>query len=105
MIDNIKECFINGSVYYSGHAKNEMELEELGVIYENEVYEAVLMGNIIEYYPTDEPYPSCLIFGRTSQDRPLHIVCAHSTDEGLVVVVTVYQPDPELWVDFSRRRI
>lgn len=80
-----------------------MELEELGEICEDEVYEAVLSGKIIENYPEDEPYPSCLIYGRTSRKRPLHIVCAFSMDEDLSVVITVYEPILKKWVTFSRR--
>jgi hypothetical protein len=39
-----------------------MEKEECGEIKEREVFEAVLNGKIIESYPEDEPYPSCLIY-------------------------------------------
>jgi len=51
-----------------------METEEFGEIKEREVYEAILEGKIIQSYQEDEPYPSCLIFGRTSRKRPLHPV-------------------------------
>jgi hypothetical protein len=62
-----------------------------------------LTGKIIENYAEDEPYPSCLIYGRTKQNRPLHVVCAYSEDEELSIVITVYQPHPERWIEFSRR--
>ena len=55
-----------------------MEAEEFGEIRDEEVSEAVSEGKIIETYPMDEPYPSCLIYGRTSDNRPLHVVCAYS---------------------------
>ncbi len=55
-----------------------MEAEESGEIRDEEVAESVLKGKIIETYPMDEPYPSCLIYGRTSDNRPLHVVCAYS---------------------------
>ena len=42
-----------------------MEGEESGEIMDKEVFEAISMGEIIENYPDDEPYPSCLIYGRT----------------------------------------
>ena len=31
-------------------------------------------GEVIEDYPDDYPHPSCLIFGRTEDDKILHIV-------------------------------
>ena len=81
-----------------------MEDDESGEIIDEEVFETVLTGKIIEDYPEDEPYPSCLIYGRTTQNRPLHVVCAYSEDENLAIVITAYQPNPERWIDFSRRQ-
>ncbi|MBW1940933.1 MAG: DUF4258 domain-containing protein, partial [Deltaproteobacteria bacterium] len=78
MLKKIQICFGIDQLYYSRHARDEMEAEELGEIKDEEVFEAVSAGKIIENYPEDEPYPSCLIYGRTSENRPLHIVCAHS---------------------------
>jgi len=81
-----------------------MEREEFGEIIDQEVYEAAANGKIIETYSEDKPYPSCLIYGKTSQGRPLHIVCALAEDVDRVIIITVYQPREERWVDFERRR-
>jgi len=81
-----------------------MEGEESGVIKDEEVFETVSTGKIIETYPEDEPYPSCLIYGTTSKKRPLHVVCAYADDENLSIIITVYQPLPERWIDFTRRK-
>lgn len=81
-----------------------MESEAFGTIKESEVFEAVINSEIIEDYPDDEPYPSCLIFGLTNDGRPLHIVCACSEEENLTIVITTYQPDEKRWIDFKRRR-
>ena len=78
MLENIHECIQLDRLLYSKHARDEMESEELGEIMEQDVFEAVTRGKIIEDYPDDEPYQSCLIYGRTSRDRPLHVVCAYS---------------------------
>lgn len=104
MLKEIQDCFKTERLYYTGHARDEMEAEELGEIREEEVTEAVLEGNIIETYQEDEPYPSCLIYGRTSNNRPLHVVCAYSYEDSLAIIITAYQPDPEQWIDFTRRR-
>ena len=81
-----------------------MEAEELGEISDQEIFEAVLNGKIIEDYPKDEPYPSGLIYGRTSERRPLHVVCAYAEDVNEVIIITVYQPHPDRWVEFERRQ-
>ena len=104
MLKEIRDCFQSDKLLFSKHARDEMEAEELGEIKGKEVHEAVLSGKLIESYPEDEPYPSCLLYGRTSDNRPLHIVCAYSREENMVIVITVYQPDPEKWIDFERRK-
>ena len=105
MLDKIKNCFKEDKVFYTFHAKEEMRSEEFGVIKDTEVYEAIIMdGKIIESYPQDEPYPSCLIYGQTMKGRPLHIVCAYSEEDNLTIVVTAYQPDEDIWLDYKRRK-
>ena len=76
----------------------------MGVIKTREVFEAVSGGKLIEHYEDDEPYPSCLIFGKTMNDRPIHVVCAYNEIDDLTIVVTVYEPSPEKWVNFEKRR-
>ena len=105
MLDKIKDCIKLERYYYSNHARNEMESEGFGIIFDDEVCETVLAGNIIENYFEDSPYPSCLIFGKTFTGRPLHIVCAFSEEDNLAIIITAYQPDPKRWIDFSRRKI
>jgi hypothetical protein len=89
---------------YTGHAKFEMKNEEFGRIHDYEVYEAVCNGEVIEEYPEDKPYPSVLILGRTKEERVLHIVCAYNKEEDLAITITAYQPNPELWIDYKRRK-
>jgi hypothetical protein len=104
MIEKIKYCFDTNSVLYSNHAKIEMRIEEFGKIKDIEVYESINSGEIIEEYDKDKPYPSYLIYGKTKLNRPLHIVCAYNSIDDLVIVITVYQPDPKLWYDYKRRK-
>ena len=103
-VNTIKECFDTGSVLYTGHARHEMKYEPFGEIREKEGYEAVSTSEVVEEYSHDKPYPSVLLFGMTQENRPLHIVCAYSTEEGKVIIVTVYHPDPKLWDNYRRRK-
>ncbi|MDP2993169.1 MAG: DUF4258 domain-containing protein [Deltaproteobacteria bacterium] len=103
-IQKIRECFDSNSVFYTRHAKLEMEAEEFGRIFDREVFEAICNGEVIEEYPGDTPYPSALIFGRTTTSRPLHILCAYNKEENLLIIITVYQPDPGLWIEYKRRK-
>jgi hypothetical protein len=49
-------------------------------------------------------YPSCLIFGRTFGGDPVHSVWAFNDENLWAVVITVYRPDPNRWIDFRQRR-
>lgn len=60
-------------------------------------------GEIIEDYPDDKYGPSCLVLGFTEQTRPLHIQCSYPSRPRLKII-TDYEPDPELWIDFKIRK-
>lgn len=81
-----------------------MEVDPFGLINSKEVFEAISTGKLLEHYDDDEPYPSCLIFGRTRNDRPIHVVCANYEIDDLTIVVTVYEPNPERWFNYEKRR-
>ena len=61
-------------------------------------------GEIIEDYPKDKPYPSCLIFGETFKGEPVHSVWGFNSENKWAVLITVYRPDPGLWIDYKYRR-
>jgi hypothetical protein len=42
--------------------------------------------------------------GWTSTGRPLHFVISYDEEVGLAIVVTVYEPDPQLWIDSRKRK-
>ncbi len=103
MLLNIKHCFETDRVLYTRHAREEMLAEEFGVIAEEEVYQAIQRGEVIENYEYDTPYPSVLILGTTEIGRPIHIVSAYSKKDDMAIIITVYQPDPSRWIDYRRR--
>ncbi len=80
------------------HAREEMEEES---IYLAEVLEAIAAGQIIENYPDHRRGSCCLLYGLTSQRRPLHVVC--TTSLSLLVIITVYIPTPPKWISPRER--
>lgn len=62
MLSKIRKCFDDYRVLYTSHARKEMNEEEFGKIKENEVFEAIQNGEIIEDYSNDKPYPSVLVY-------------------------------------------
>jgi hypothetical protein len=69
-----------------------------------EIITSVLHGEIIEQYPTDKPYPSCLIFGENLRNEPVHRVWAFNKVNSWAVAITVYRPDPKRWIEWKTRR-
>ncbi|HZA24815.1 MAG TPA: DUF4258 domain-containing protein [Dehalococcoidia bacterium] len=71
---------------------------------EEDVRRAPETARLVEEYPDDQPYPSRLILGWNGS-RPMHLVIAHSYIDNQIIVVTVYEPDPDEWgPDFMRRK-
>ena len=72
-INKIREAIRAGRVRITDHADEETSADQLRL---DDVYHSVHQGEIIEEYPTDRPYPSCLIYGPTRAGGPLHSVWA-----------------------------
>ena len=64
----------------------------------------LLTGDIIERYPDQEPYPACLVLGWLTSGDPLHIVCSKGNIEPALRIVTIYEPEPELWESDCKTR-
>jgi len=90
-----------GQYEYSKHAVDQSIIRRIS---DEEVVQAISASNeIIEDYPDDKYGPSCLVLGFTRKGRPLHIQCSHPS-RPILKIVTVYEPDGELWIDFKVRR-
>ena len=100
-IGQITDAIRGGRVRITDHADEEAQADRLSL---EGVLSSVLQGEIIEEYPADRPYPSCLVYGNTSAGEPVHSVWAHNQANGWAVLVTVYRPDPRRWVDWRTRR-
>lgn len=88
-------------ILFSGHAIRRMFERAI----QRDAVKAVIMeGESIAEYPDDTPYPSSLMLGFYN-DMALHVVVSRDSETENCYVVTVYQPDPELWeAGFRTRR-
>lgn len=101
MIQNIIEAINLNQVIVSRHAREKAEERNLFL---DEIYFSVIQGEIIEDYPNDKPYPSCLIHGQNKKRDPIHSVWAYNQDTGYAVLITVYRPDPNKWINERIRK-
>jgi len=72
-------------------------------IYEEEVGETILTGEIVEKYEDDKPYPSCLAL-KFFNNKPLHVVYAINKEDNEYIVIAAYYLAKEKWSkDFKER--
>ncbi len=101
MLAEIRRKIAEDQFEFSKHAVDQSILRGIRV---QELKEAISSGQVIEDYPNDKYGPSCLISGLTQANRPLHVHCSYPS-RPLIKIITVYQPDSNLWNnDFTRRR-
>ena len=100
MSEQIRTKIELGQFEFSKHAVDQSIVRDISV---QELREAIANGEIIEDYPDNKRSPSCLILGFTLAGRPLHIQCSYPS-RPLVKIVTLYEPDPALWIGFKVRR-
>lgn len=98
-IEKLREYYKSDMVFITEHAAERHRERK---IKSKDVRNAVENGEIIEQYPDDYPFPSCLILGKDQAGNPLHVCMS---DEGSASrIITVYHPDPERWSDDFRTR-
>jgi hypothetical protein len=81
-------------ILYLPHALTQMNLPERMITTE-EVRTVVFDGEIIEDYPDDPRGHSCLMYGWSIKNRPIHVVC--SPKDEYLAVITAYVPSPKEW--------
>lgn len=100
-IEDIVDAIRHNRIRITDHADEEAQADRLSF---DEIFLSVLQGEVIEDYPGDAPYPSCLIYGDTFAGVPVHSVWAYNQDSQWAVLITVYRPDPERWIEWRVRR-
>ena len=71
-----------------------MRLQERG-IFPTDVISCITSGDIIEQYPNDYPYPSCLILGINTDSKYIHSVIGSNGSE--LTFITAYYPNLDKW--------
>lgn len=98
-IDLIKKLIKNDKFQWRGHILIRMQQRGIKI---NDVINCINSGEIIEYYESDYPFPSCLILGFTDNNTGLHVICA--VGQEYVWMITTYYPDREQWQEDLKTR-
>ena len=99
-LEDIKRQLPLGEFEFSHHAFKRVVERNIS---ELEIRQAGKGATIIEDYPDDKYTPSCLLLGFSEAGRPLHLQVSYA-DSDLLKIITIYEPDPTEWYDYSKRR-
>jgi Domain of unknown function (DUF4258) len=99
LLDAIQDAFRRRTWRFTVHGLQEAVTERLG---QSDIEHAIIdpQSELIEDYPLDPRGASCLILS-WDNGLPIHIVVSYPPK---VVVITVYRPDPDKWIEFRKRQ-
>ena len=100
-IKRLQWYYDNDKVFITAHAAERFRQRGIKI---KDIRNAVKTGEIIEQYPENYPYPSCLLMGMSVKAQPLHVVMS---DEGNASrIITAYFPDADKWEsDLKTRKV
>ena len=98
-LELLRKHFAEQSYLLTAHASSRAIERN---IRSSEIEEAISNGEVIEDYPDDKYGPSCLIMGKTTSQRMLHIQTSYPPN---VKIITVYEPSSNEWeADWKTRK-
>ena len=100
-ISDIQTVVAAGQILWTEHVALRLRERSLR---RQDLISCIQNGEIIEQYPHDTPFASCLILGTSVSGKPLHVVCG--LDLGInCYMITAYSPDPDEWeIDNKTRK-
>lgn len=91
-IEDLQNICILQNIEITLHAAKRLEQRGISI---SDIISCIKNGEIIEQYPDDYPFPSCLILGINLNKSMLHVVVG--TDHETLWIITAYFPSPEKW--------
>ena len=98
MIEEIRRKIHDGAFQITRHCQRRCDSRGITL---TEIKYVITKRKVIETYPKDSPYPSCLILGYVRHGEPLYVLCALGN---IVHIITVHWLDPVKWLDPKTRR-
>ena len=99
-IEELRNLCKAGKIKWTAHILTRLQQRNINP---SDIKNCIMTGEIIEQYPKDYPFPSCLLLGVCMANKQLHTVIG--CGEGFLWLITAYRPDIEEWEpDFKTRR-
>lgn len=99
-LSQIQQELVAGQFEFSRHAFRRVVERNVS---EQEIREAGAKAEVIESYPQDKYSPSGLLLGFTRGGRALHFQISFA-DSDATKIITLYEPDPNQWIENRKRR-
>ena len=93
-IEDVRQFCNDDNIVLTDHLLTRMRQRHIKL---EDLKYAISKGELIEQYPADYPFPSCLING-----EDIHIVC--SIGKECLYIITAYRPSSEKWEDGGKKR-
>ena len=87
-LNTLKSLLEERKIKWTTHCLEKMHERDISIA---DVKNCIGSGEIIEDYPADFPYPSCLIFGYAVDNKVIHVVAG--TDGNTLYIITAYIPN------------
>ncbi len=101
MLKQLNNAISQSQVLVSRHARERAKERNILV---SQVGESIPQGEILETYPDDQPFPSCLIYSQLSEGTAIHSVWSYDPINEVAILITVYYPSSQEWIDGRVRR-
>lgn len=98
-IEELRKICVPENIEITLHAAKRLEQRNISI---NDVIFCIHEGEIIEQYPDDYPYPSCLILGFSVKKKYIHVVVGSNLET--LWIITAYYPDLNKWKQDLRTR-
>ena len=92
LLARLRQQALRDQIRVTAHAHQEMVDEAISL---DEVYDVLLEATVVENYPDHQRGACCLVCGRTSRGRYIHVVC--TTSREIAIIITVYEPMLPKW--------
>lgn len=99
-IEQLQSYCSEDMIFMSEHASQRCIQRR---ITQQDIRNCIMTGEIIEQYPDDFPFPSCLIYGHTADEKILHVVASDNGEASKII--TAYYPNTiKFETDLKTRR-
>lgn len=98
-IEELQKLCSEETIVTTLHAAKRLEQRHINL---GSIINCIMSGEVIEQYPDDYPYPSCLVLGNRDMENPLHTVIASNGE--MLFIITAYHPSAEQWENDLRTR-